>query len=93
MTARKNDEEVCEECAIMLFLYVEDHERKGSGRREARSPGQTSRAPTNLRLSKLGGRIARWYCDSCAYSSVSPTVVEQHEEKEHQTAGGDPVKT
>ncbi len=40
-------------------------------------------APADVRLSKLGGRIERWYCDSCAYSSVSPTVVEQHEEREH----------
>ncbi len=42
-----------------------------------------SPAPANMRLRKVGGRVARWYCSWCATSSVSPTVVEQHEEKEH----------
>ncbi len=30
------------------------------------------------------GTTPRWYCDSCAYSSISPTVVEQHEETQHK---------
>ncbi len=44
--------------------------------------------PANMRLSKgtgirRGTSILEFRCEWCGYHSVSPTVVEQHEEREH----------
>ncbi len=76
----------CKHCG-----WFKNHERKGSeangteGIRVAPASPTVARCPTpaNMRLRSVAGRVPRWYCSWCAYSSISPTVVEQHEVKEH----------
>ncbi len=54
-----------------------------SGKGRGIAGGHDPPAPAKMKLRKIGGRIARFFCSWCAYSTISPTVVEQHEEKEH----------
>ncbi len=62
-------------------------ERKGPGIHLLSAAKWQCPAPANMRFREVGGRIARFLCSWCAYSSVSPTVVKQHEEKEHLKTG------
>ncbi len=71
---------------ISAVLVGESGERKGSGTILC-GIGQPP-APANMRLSKGTGvkggtSMLEFRCEWCGFHSVSPTVVEQHEEKEH----------